>query len=145
MCEKVYKIAENTTSIIMREFCSTIRKHVKPLVIPKLTRDIIKEIIVGFESMHGIPYILGSIDGNHIPIVAPKVDPKSYYYRNLFYSTLIQRDLDAKCCFWDYDYGWVGSIHGWVLFQKIDVGSCVMREKNLPYKFIGDVGVHVHT
>ncbi len=41
----------------------------------KLTKDKIKEIIVGFESLHGIPYILGAIDGSHIPIVAPKVDP----------------------------------------------------------------------
>jgi hypothetical protein len=90
MCGKVYKIAKSITSIIMREFCSTIRKHLKPLVIPKLTTNIFKEIIVGFESVHGIPYISGSIDGNHIPIVAPKVDPKSYYYRIFFYSTLIQ-------------------------------------------------------
>jgi hypothetical protein len=125
----------------MIKFCSTIRKHLKPLVIPKLNRDIIKEIIIGFESMHGIPYILGSINGNHIPIVAPKVDPKSYYYQKKIYSTLIQRVLDAKCHFWDYDYGWLGSIRGWVLFQKIDVKNCVMRSKFLPYKLIGDVGV----
>jgi hypothetical protein len=60
----------------MREFCSIIRKHLKPLVIPKLTR-LKKESIVGFKSLHRIPYILSAIDGGHIPIVAPKVDPKS--------------------------------------------------------------------
>jgi hypothetical protein len=99
MCGKVAEIVKNTTSIIMKEFCSTIRKHLKPLVIPKLTKDIIKEIIFGFESVHGIPYILGSIDGNHIPIVARKVDPKSYYYQKKFYSTLIQKVVNAKCRF----------------------------------------------
>jgi hypothetical protein len=31
---------------------------------------------------------------------------------------LIQGNVNAKCIFWDYDYGWVGSIHDWVLFQK---------------------------
>jgi len=56
MCGEVHGIAKNTTSIIMREFCSTIKKHLKPLVIPKLTKDKIKEIIVSFESLHGIPY-----------------------------------------------------------------------------------------
>jgi hypothetical protein len=61
----------------MKEFCSIIIKHLKPLVILKLTRNKIKEIIVGFESFYGIPYILSAIDGSHIPIVAPKVDPKS--------------------------------------------------------------------
>jgi hypothetical protein len=79
MCREGYGIAENVASIIMREFCSTIRKHLKPLMIPKLTKDKIKEVIVGFESLHGIPFSLGAIDGSHIPIT-PKVDPKSYYY-----------------------------------------------------------------
>ncbi len=80
MCGEVYGIAESTTSIIMREFCVTIRKHLKPLVIPKLTRNKIKEITIGVECLHGILYILGAIDGSHVPIITPKVDPKSYYY-----------------------------------------------------------------
>ncbi len=98
---------------------------------PKLTKDKIKKIIVGFENLHKIPYILGAINGNRIPIVAPKVDPKSYYCRKRFYSTLIQGIVDAKCNFWDYDYGWVKNIHDWALFQKTYVGSCVMKDKIL--------------
>jgi hypothetical protein len=47
-------------------------------VIIKLTRDKIKEITSGFESLNGIPYILDTINGSRIPIVTPKVDPKSY-------------------------------------------------------------------
>jgi hypothetical protein len=35
-------------------------------------------------------------------------------------------------------YGCVGSIHDWVLFQKIDVKSHVMKEKFLLYKLIRD-------
>jgi hypothetical protein len=46
MCGEVYGIVKNTTSIIMREFCSTIRKHLKPLVTPKLTRDNIKKSLL---------------------------------------------------------------------------------------------------
>jgi hypothetical protein len=33
MCEEVYGIAKSITLIIMKEFCSTIKKHSKPLVI----------------------------------------------------------------------------------------------------------------
>jgi hypothetical protein len=40
--------------------------------------------------------------------------------------------------FLDYDYGWVGSIPDWVLFQKTDVKIYVMKDKFLPYKLIGD-------
>jgi hypothetical protein len=46
--------------------------------------------------LHGIPYILGVIDGGHIPIVALKVDPKSYYCLKWFYSTLIQRIVSMQ-------------------------------------------------
>ncbi len=78
-CEKVYDIVKSTTSIIVKELFSAIKKHLKPLVIPKLIKDKIKEIIASFENLHGIPYILCAIDGSHI-IVAPRVDSKSYYY-----------------------------------------------------------------
>jgi len=44
--------------------------------------------------------------------------PKSCYCQKGLYSTLIQKVVNAKCNFWDYDYGWVISIHEWVLFQK---------------------------
>jgi hypothetical protein len=102
----------------------------KPLVIPKLTKDKIKKIIVDFESLHGIPCTLGAID-DHIPILTPKVDPKSYYCQKGFYFTLIQGIVDAKCNFWDYDCGWVRSIHDWALFQKTHVRSYVMQDKIL--------------
>jgi hypothetical protein len=58
------------------------------------------------KALHGIPYILGAIDGSHISIVALEVNPKSHHCRKGVYSTLIQRIIDAKCNFWDYDYGW---------------------------------------
>ncbi len=111
MCGELYSIVESTTSIIVRKFCAVIRKNLKPLVILKLTRNKIKKITIGFECLHGIAYILGAIDDNHVLVIALKVDPKSYYCQKRLYSTLIQGILDAKCSFWDYDYGWAGSIH----------------------------------
>jgi hypothetical protein len=52
---------------------------------------------------------------------------------------LIQGVVNAKCGFWNYDYGWVGSIHDWAFFQKAKLENWVMKDKVLPYKFIGDV------
>jgi len=123
----------------VREFCVTIRKHLKTLVIPKLTGSKIKEITIGFKCLHGIPCIRGATDGSHVPIIAPKVDPKSYYCWKGFYSTLIRGGIDTKCSFQDYDYGWVGKIHDWALFQKTELGNQVMKDKFLPYKLVGDV------
>ncbi len=87
-------------SIIVREFCVAIRKHLKPLVIHKMTKNKIKEIITRFERLHGIPYILCVINGGHVLIIALKVNPKSYYCQKDFYSTLIQGVIGAKCSFW---------------------------------------------
>jgi hypothetical protein len=39
MCGKFYGIIKSTTSNLMTKFYSIIRKHLKPLVIPKLTKD----------------------------------------------------------------------------------------------------------
>ncbi len=116
MCGKFYGIIKSTTSNLMKEFYSTIGKHLKPLVINKLIKNKIKKITIGFESLHGIPYILGAINGGHIPIVAPKVDPKPYYYKKKFCSTLIQRIVHrCKVLFlglWLWGcrkYSWLGS------------------------------------
>ncbi len=96
-------------------------------MIPKLIRKKIKKLpSVGFECLHGIPYILGVIDGSHVLIIALKVGPKSYYCQKCFYTTLIQGVVNAKCNLWDYDYGWACSNHDWALFQKIDLGNRVM-------------------
>jgi hypothetical protein len=80
--------------------------HLMPLV----TSFRIARISANFESLHEIPLIFGAIDGSHISIIIPKVDPKSYYCRKEYYSTLIQRIIDAKCMFWSFDYGWARSI-----------------------------------
>ena len=48
-------------------------------MIPKLTPSKIAENIIEFEEIHGILYILCEINGSHIPIVAPKIDLKSYF------------------------------------------------------------------
>ncbi len=49
MREEVYGIAESMTSIMVKEFCVPIKKHLKPLVIPKLTKNKIKDFTIGFE------------------------------------------------------------------------------------------------
>jgi hypothetical protein len=38
MCKEVYDITECMTSIIVREFCATIKSHLKALVIHKLIK-----------------------------------------------------------------------------------------------------------
>jgi len=37
------------------------------------------------KEVQGICYVFGAIDGRHILIIAPPIDPTSYYCQNGFY------------------------------------------------------------
>jgi hypothetical protein len=101
MVGDLFGLGLSTTSEIVRKCCKAIRIHLKPLVFKKPTLAQMKQIASEFEALHGIPYILGAIDGSHIPIIAPPYDPVSYYCRKGFYLCLLQGVVDAKCKFWD--------------------------------------------
>jgi len=108
ICVEKYGIIENAISIIAKEFCATIRKHLKPLGILKPS---VKSLLV-LKSFHEIIYILDTINDSHISIFTPRINLKYYYYSKKNYSTLIQRVVNAKCSFGDYDYWWASNIHG---------------------------------
>ena len=70
-----------------------------------------KKIAIEFEALYGILFIIGTIDGSHISIIASIYDPVSYYCQKGFYSCLLQGVVNSKCKFWDYYFGWCGRIH----------------------------------
>jgi hypothetical protein len=82
----------------------------------------LKRILAKFEEFRGIPYVIGSVDGSHITIIAPPIDPTSYYCRKGFYSAFLQGVVDSQCRFWDYDFRWAGRCHDWTLFQNQTLG-----------------------
>jgi hypothetical protein len=91
----LYGISENVASVIVRECCQAMVLHLKPMVIEPLTRERIISISQEFERLRGISYIIGAIDGNHIPIIAPSKDPVPYYCRKGFHSALLQGVVNA--------------------------------------------------
>ena len=84
MCREVYRIAKSTTSRIVREFCVAIRVHLKAIVIENPTTRKIIRMVREFEELHKIPYVIRAINGSHIPIIAPPLDPTSYYCQKIF-------------------------------------------------------------
>jgi len=56
-----------------------------------------KQIANSFEALHGISFILGTIDGSHIPTTTLCHDPVAYYCRKGNYSCLLQGVVDANC------------------------------------------------
>jgi hypothetical protein len=80
-----------------------------------------------------------AIDGRYIPIVAPpQHEAQPYYCCKRFYTVILQEVVDAKCQFWTYNFGWAGSCHDWIVFQRSDLRRHKMRNVFLPYKLIRD-------
>ena len=68
-------------------------------MIPKLILSKIVKFSAKFEETYEIPYILGTIDGNYLLIVAPKIDFKSYYCFKKLLFNIDLRYCDKKCLF----------------------------------------------
>ena len=89
MCGKMYRLVEPTTSIIVRNCCKAIKTLLKPLIFQKLTKLRIQTIVAKFEEVRGMSYIIGAVDGSHIPIIVPRIDHVSYYYCKGLYFALL--------------------------------------------------------
>ena len=91
-----------------------------------------------FENLHGIPYVVGAVDGSHIPIVAPRFHAADYYNRKGFHSILLQGVVSSKCMFWDFDIGWAGSLHDANLWGRTAIGQFCEAGKLSPFALVGD-------
>jgi len=67
------------------------------------------EIKNGFFQIAGFPGVLGCVDRNHIPIVAPTVDEPANVNRKNFHSINVQAVCDSNLTFLDVVAQWPGS------------------------------------
>lgn len=122
----------------MRKFCRWIKVHLQRIFMQFSSPIWFRALAQEFEALHVIPYNLIEVDGLHILILEPMIGGENYYCSKSFHSPLLQCIVDTKCVFWNYGFGWVGSIHDWKLFQLIRVGRNCIKGKFLPYKLIED-------
>jgi len=139
----LYGVHKSTLSIIVREFCRAVRKHLQPIFVQTPSESQFRVLASLFEKLHGIPYIIGAIDGSHIPVLAPVIGGEDYYCRKSFHSAILQGIVGPDCMFWDYEFGWAGSLHDWAVFQVSNIGRKCIEGKLQPYKLIGDAAYPV--
>jgi hypothetical protein len=135
---EVYGIAECRASCIVREFYKVVRKHFLRVLVQFPSESQFKILASQFEALYGIPYIVAAIDGSHIPVLAPVIGGEDYYCWKSFHLAILQGIVDVNCKFWDFEFGWAGSLHNWSIFQVTKVGKAFMERKYMPYKLIGD-------
>ena len=139
----LYGVHKSTLSIIVREFCRAVRKYLQPVFVQTPSESQFRVLASKFEQLHGIPYIIGAIDGSHILVLAPIIGGEDYYCRKSFHSAILQGIVGPDCMFWDYEFGWAGSLHDWAVFQVTKIGRACIEGKFQPYKLIGDAAYPV--
>ncbi|KNE96447.1 hypothetical protein PSTG_10278 [Puccinia striiformis f. sp. tritici PST-78] len=81
------------------------------------------EIEESFENKHGIPGIVGAIDGTHVPLRKPADDRwKSYINRKSWASIVFQCVVDGEGNFRNVSGGGPGSMHDGRLFRRSALG-----------------------
>ena len=118
----LYGVYKSTLSKIVREFCRVVRKHLQSFFIQTLDESQFRVLARRFKQWHDIPYVIGSINGSHIFVLAPIVRKEDYYYTKSFHLTILQGIVGPDCMFLDYEFGLVGSLHDCVVFQVIRIG-----------------------
>ena len=94
---EVYGLVESIILSIVRNFYKLVRVHLQKIFVqvPSLVR--FRFLAQKFEALHGIAYIIGTIDGSHILILAPVFGRENWIIS--FHLVLIQGILDTKYVF----------------------------------------------
>ena len=134
----LYRIGLSSSQQAVSQFCAAIKKNLLRKFISWPTPAIMDRYAQEFQDLHQIPYVVGAVDGSHIPIVAPNLHAADYYNRKGFHSILLQGVVSAKCLFWDFDIGWAGSMHDTNLWARTEIGQHCESGKLSPYCLVGD-------
>ena len=107
----LFGVARNTVSVIVHETCIAIVETLLPVYIQFPSGNGVREVMDGFKQTLGVPQCAGSIDGSHVPVTPPAMNPTDYYNRKGWYSMLVQAVVDHKLLFRNLCVGWPGSVH----------------------------------
>ena len=85
----LYKIGLSTSQLAVSQFTAAM----KSVLLKKFIRwpfvSVMDNFAQEFQDIHNIPYVVGAVDGSHIPIIAPRLHAADYYNRKGFHSILL--------------------------------------------------------
>ena len=94
-----FRVGVSSVHGIVLEFCQALKETCRDVFIRWPSPSQMQAISENFEALHGIPYVVGAIDGSHIPIIAPEEHDADYYCRKGFHSVLLQAVVDSSVVF----------------------------------------------
>ena len=134
----LYRIGLSTGQSAVSQFCGVMKFVLLKKFIRWPFSDVMKKISQEFQCLHQIPYVVGTVDGSHIPIIAPRLHAADYYNRKGFHSILLHGVVSSKCLFWDFDIGWAGSMYDANLWARSDIGQFCEAGRLALYILMGD-------
>ncbi|KAK4274555.1 hypothetical protein QN277_017758 [Acacia crassicarpa] len=115
----------STCHKLILEVCTAIRSVLMSKYLQWPDEFKIRKFKSEFESISGIPNVVGSMYTSHIPIAAPKVNITAYYNKKHTqrnqknsYSVTVQGVADPRGVFTDVSIGWPGSMSDYEVLQK---------------------------
>lgn len=114
---KRFGLGISTCHKLVLEVCSAIRTVLMPKYLQWPEDSALRDIKDEFESVSGIPNVVGSMYTTHIPIIAPKISVAAYFNKRhternqkTSYSITVQGVVNPKGVFTDVCIGWPGSM-----------------------------------
>ena len=111
----LYEVHKSTSSIIVKEFCRVVRKHLPAVFVQTLSesrfRVYLRNLKIARHSLYHrcnrwITYSCFS------PLIGGQDD----YCRKSSHSAIQQGIVGPDCTFWDYEFGWAENLHDWSVF-----------------------------
>ncbi|KAL6534027.1 hypothetical protein OROHE_013860 [Orobanche hederae] len=135
LVSKKFGLGISTCHKLVLEVCSAIRNVLMPKYLRWPDEESVGRIKLQFESISGIPNVVGSMYTTHIPIIAPKISVAAYFNRRhternqkTSYSITVQGVVDYRGVFTDVCIGYPGSmpddqvLEKSTLFQRANAG-----------------------
>ncbi|XP_032690643.1 putative nuclease HARBI1, partial [Odontomachus brunneus] len=110
------------------------------------SRNRVNEVWTGFEATSGFPKVIGAIDGTHINIPAPLIEPVSYINRKGHYSIQLQAVCDHRTNFIHCYVGHPGSVHDQRVFRLSELQQWLGDPDKFPQNchILGDAAYKLH-
>ncbi|GKV03650.1 hypothetical protein SLEP1_g15920 [Rubroshorea leprosula] len=125
LVSKRFGLGISTCHKLVLEVCTAIRTVLMPKYLQWPDDDALMKIKDKFESVSGIPNVVGSMYTTHIPIIAPKISVSAYFNKRhternqkSSYSITVQGVVDPRGAFTDVCIGWPGSMNDDQVLEK---------------------------
>ncbi|XP_018371529.1 PREDICTED: LOW QUALITY PROTEIN: uncharacterized protein LOC108766619 [Trachymyrmex cornetzi] len=144
ICEK-FNISKATVLKSVRRVTKAVTE-LAPLFVKWPEGNRSETVINRFPATSGFPGIIGAIDGTHINIRAPHINPESYVNRKGHHSIQLQAICDHELLFTHCLAGHVGSVHDQRVFRLSEVSDYLEDETKFSNDshLVGDAAYTLH-